>query len=65
MIDAGFEEEVRKLHQRNDLHVDLPSIRCVGYRQMWSYLDGEIGHDEMIYRGFVQLANWQNVKLPG
>ncbi|BBU99256.1 MULTISPECIES: tRNA (adenosine(37)-N6)-dimethylallyltransferase MiaA [Providencia] len=72
MIDAGFEEEVRKLHQRNDLHVDLPSIRCVGYRQMWSYLDGEIGHDEMIYRGICatrQLAkrqitwlrSWENV----
>ncbi|BBU94247.1 tRNA (adenosine(37)-N6)-dimethylallyltransferase MiaA [Providencia rettgeri] len=72
MIAAGFEEEVRKLHQRNDLHVDLPSIRCVGYRQMWSYLDGEISHDEMIYRGICatrQLAkrqitwlrSWENV----
>lgn len=72
MIEAGFEEEVRKLHQRNDLHVDLPSIRCVGYRQMWSYLDGEISHDEMIYRGICatrQLAkrqitwlrSWENI----
>ncbi len=51
MINAGFEDEVRALYQRGDLHVDLPSIRCVGYRQMWSYLDGEISHDEMIYRG--------------
>ncbi|HHE6469753.1 TPA: tRNA (adenosine(37)-N6)-dimethylallyltransferase MiaA [Providencia rettgeri] len=68
MIDAGFEEEVRKLHQRNDLHVDLPSIRCVGYRQMWSYLDGEISHDEMIYRGICatrQLAKRQITWLRG
>ncbi|GAB1438011.1 tRNA (adenosine(37)-N6)-dimethylallyltransferase MiaA [Providencia sp.] len=72
MVNAGFEEEVRALHQRDDLHVDLPSIRCVGYRQMWSYLDGEISHDEMIYRGICatrQLAkrqitwlrSWENI----
>lgn len=68
MIAAGFEEEVRKLHQRNDLHVDLPSIRCVGYRQMWSYLDGEISHDDMIYRGICatrQLAKRQITWLRG
>lgn len=72
MVNAGFEEEVRALHRRDDLHVDLPSIRCVGYRQMWSYLDGEISHDEMIYRGICatrQLAkrqitwlrSWENI----
>ncbi|EPL6454132.1 MULTISPECIES: tRNA (adenosine(37)-N6)-dimethylallyltransferase MiaA [Providencia] len=72
MIDAGFEEEVRALYHRGDLHVDLPAIRCVGYRQMWSYLDGEISHDEMVYRGICatrQLAkrqitwlrSWENV----
>ena len=72
MINAGFEKEVRALYQRGDLHVDLPAIRCVGYRQMWSYLDGEISHDEMIYRGICatrQLAkrqitwlrSWENV----
>lgn len=73
MIDAGFEEEVRALYHRGDLHVDLPAIRCVGYRQMWSYLDGEISHDEMVYRGICatrQLAkrqitwlrSWDNVQ---
>ncbi|EPL9568698.1 tRNA (adenosine(37)-N6)-dimethylallyltransferase MiaA [Providencia rettgeri] len=73
MIDAGFEEEVRALYHRGDLHVDLPAIRCVGYRQMWSYLDGEISHDEMVYRGICatrQLAkrqitwlrSWDNVR---
>ncbi|ELX8380297.1 tRNA (adenosine(37)-N6)-dimethylallyltransferase MiaA [Providencia vermicola] len=72
MLDAGFEEEVRALYNRGDLHVDLPSIRCVGYRQMWSYLAGETDYDEMVYRGICatrQLAkrqitwlrSWENV----
>jgi len=51
MIDLDFEQEVIKLKSRDDLHQDLPSIRCVGYRQMWQYLEGEFDHDEMIFRG--------------
>ncbi len=51
MIDLGFEQEVKKLKSRKDLHEGLPSIRCVGYRQMWQYLNGEFDHDEMIFRG--------------
>jgi len=51
MIDQGFEQEVIKLKQRNDLHENLPSMRCVGYRQMWQYLSGELDHEEMIFRG--------------
>lgn len=51
MIDMGFEQEVIKLKSRDDIHQDLPSIRCVGYRQMWQYLEGEFDHDEMIFRG--------------
>ena len=51
MIDLGFEQEVIKLKSRDDLHQDLPSIRCVGYRQMWQHLEGEFDHDEMIFRG--------------
>ncbi len=51
MIDLGFEDEVIKLKSRGDLHPDLPAIRCVGYRQMWQYLEGEFDHDEMIFRG--------------
>ncbi|WP_162063521.1 tRNA (adenosine(37)-N6)-dimethylallyltransferase MiaA [Vibrio taketomensis] len=51
MIEAGFEEEMRALYARDDLHPDLPSIRCVGYRQMWDYLDGNCTIDEAIFRG--------------
>lgn len=42
MLRAGFVEEVRHLHARNDLHPRLPAIRSVGYRQLWSFLDGEV-----------------------
>lgn len=42
MLEAGFVEEVRGLHARPDLHPELPSMRCVGYRQLWGYLDGEV-----------------------
>ena len=62
MIEAGFEDEVRALYARPDLHPDLPSIRCVGYRQMWDYLDGHCTLDDAIFRGICatrQLAKRQ------
>ncbi len=51
MMDAGFEEEMKALYSRKELHPDLPSIRCVGYRQMWDYLDGNCSLDEAKFRG--------------
>lgn len=51
MMEAGFEEEARTLYEREDLHANLPSIRCVGYRQMWDYFDGEGTLDDAIFRG--------------
>lgn len=41
MLRQGFIDEVQSLRQRGDLHLDLPSMRCVGYRQCWQYLEGE------------------------
>ncbi|GAA6173801.1 tRNA (adenosine(37)-N6)-dimethylallyltransferase MiaA [Colwellia sp. KU-HH00111] len=72
MITQGFEQEVRKLKERGDLHPDLPSIRCVGYRQMWQYLEGDFDHKEMIFKGvcatrqlakrqLTWLRNWPNL----
>lgn len=46
MFAAGLVAEVQALHQRGDLHTDLPSMRAVGYRQVWSYLENEITLDE-------------------
>lgn len=68
MIDLGFEQEVRRLFERGDLNADLPSIRCVGYRQMWEYLSGEISLDEAIFKGICatrQLAKRQITWLRG
>lgn len=68
MLTCGFEDEVKSLYERGDLHEDLPSVRCVGYRQMWSYLLGEIDYDEMVYRGICatrQLAKRQITWLRG
>ena len=42
MLEVGLVQEVQKLYARGDLHTDLPSVRCVGYRQIWSMLEGEI-----------------------
>ncbi|MEG9533158.1 tRNA (adenosine(37)-N6)-dimethylallyltransferase MiaA [Mannheimia indoligenes] len=68
MIDLGFEEEVKRLFLREDLHINLPSIRCVGYRQMWEYLQGDISLDEAIFKGICatrQLAKRQITWLRG
>ncbi|WP_151173490.1 tRNA (adenosine(37)-N6)-dimethylallyltransferase MiaA [Pseudoalteromonas ruthenica] len=68
MLEQGFENEVLSLYNRKDLHPDLPSIRCVGYRQMWDYIAGEIDYDEMVFRGVAatrQLAKRQLTWLRG
>ena len=68
MLQAGFEQEVRLMKQRCDLHPDLPSVRCVGYRQMWQYLDGEYSYTEMTEKGIAatrQLAKRQLTWLRG
>ena len=43
MLELGLINEVRELRENYDLKPDLPSMRCVGYRQIWQYLDGEYG----------------------
>jgi len=42
MLAHGLLDEVRALHARGDLHPGLPSVRCVGYRQMWAHLEGAV-----------------------
>jgi tRNA dimethylallyltransferase len=62
MLDEGFVEEVVALRSRGDLHSNLPSIRAVGYRQVWDHLDGRLARDEMQERGIIatrQLAKRQ------
>ncbi|GJH23448.1 tRNA (adenosine(37)-N6)-dimethylallyltransferase MiaA [Caballeronia novacaledonica] len=51
MLARGFIDEVRRLRARGDLDLSMPSMRCVGYRQAWEYLDGATGYDEMRDKG--------------
>ncbi|CAG9206470.1 tRNA (adenosine(37)-N6)-dimethylallyltransferase MiaA [Paraburkholderia caribensis] len=51
MLAGGFVDEVKRLRTRGDLHPGLPSMRCVGYRQAWEYLDGETDYDTMRDKG--------------
>jgi tRNA dimethylallyltransferase len=51
MIEQGFIEEVQQLYGRGDLDLSLPSMRAVGYRQVWEYLEGKMDKGQMIERG--------------
>lgn len=68
MLEDGFEDEVTQLYQRGDLSLDLPSMRAVGYRQMWEYINKVYSYDEMIEKGLAatrQLAKRQLTWLRG
>ncbi|MBJ7551789.1 tRNA (adenosine(37)-N6)-dimethylallyltransferase MiaA [Marinomonas ostreistagni] len=68
MMEQGFLAEVEALYQRGDLSIDMPSIRCVGYRQLWQYLEGEDSLEDAIFKGVVatrQLAKRQHTWLRG
>jgi tRNA dimethylallyltransferase len=69
MMESGFEQEVQQLYQRGDLHVNLPAIRSVGYRQFWDYCAGEcslaeaqekavIATRQLAKRQMTWLRNW-------
>lgn len=72
MVEQGFIDEVRALQQRGDLHAELPSMRSVGYRQVWDYLLDQYEYDEMLAKGiaatrqlakrqFTWLRSWQEL----
>lgn len=68
MMDWGFLAEVENLYKRGDLSIDMPSMRCVGYRQLWQYLEGDDLLDDAIFKGVVasrQLAKRQLTWLRG
>jgi tRNA dimethylallyltransferase len=48
MMAAGLLDEVRRLHARGDLDPELPSLRAVGYRQLWQHLDGTLALDAAV-----------------
>ncbi|MFM0718796.1 tRNA (adenosine(37)-N6)-dimethylallyltransferase MiaA [Paraburkholderia strydomiana] len=51
MLAGGFVDEVVKLRERGDLRPEMPSMRCVGYRQVWEYLDGAVDYPTMRDKG--------------
>ena len=62
MLEQGLMEEVARLFDRGDLHADLPALRAVGYRQVWSYLEGDCSREAMTERAVIatrQLAKRQ------
>jgi tRNA dimethylallyltransferase len=62
MMELGFLEEVQRLYQRGDLDPQLPSMRAVGYRQLWEHVAGQRSLTEAVGRGIVatrQLAKRQ------
>lgn len=72
MLEHGLVAEVEQLYQRGDLSEDLPSIRTVGYRQVWQYLDGKLTYDAMIEKAIIAtrrlakrqltwLRSWKNL----
>ena len=73
MLAEGLLEEVSELFQRNDLNETLPSIKSVGYRQVWQHLAGDLSYDAMVERSIIatrQLAkhqltwlrSWENLR---
>nr|WP_312971208.1 tRNA (adenosine(37)-N6)-dimethylallyltransferase MiaA [Pseudomonas sp.] len=73
MLEQGFVAEVERLHRRGDLHGEMPSVRAVGYRQVWDHLEGRLSAAQMRERGiiatrqlakrqFTWLRSWQNVQ---
>ncbi len=53
MLERGFLDEVRALHERADLNPGLPSMRAVGYRQAWDYLEEKLSADEWVERAVI------------
>ncbi len=72
MMKNGFLDEVKALYRRSDLNLDCPAIKCVGYRQLWMYLNNDYTLDEAIERAiiatrqlakrqFTWLRSWPNI----
>ncbi|XBC37650.1 MAG: tRNA (adenosine(37)-N6)-dimethylallyltransferase MiaA [Buchnera aphidicola (Meitanaphis microgallis)] len=53
MLSLGFQNEVEYLLNRGDLNINLSSMHCVGYQQMWNYLMRNLSYDDMIHQSIV------------
>ncbi|STQ89562.1 tRNA (adenosine(37)-N6)-dimethylallyltransferase MiaA [Iodobacter fluviatilis] len=68
MLELGLLDEVSRLRAKYDLSLELPSMRCVGYRQAWEYQDGMVDYPTMREKGIAatrQLAKRQLTWMRG
>ena len=65
MLAGGLVEELAELRRRHALHAGLPSMRCVGYRQAWSYLEAAYGRDQLRDRGIFATRQLAKRQLTG
>lgn len=63
MLEQGFVEEVQALRARGDLDLDKPSMRAVGYRQIWGYLDGCYDYEKMVSKGIIATRQYAKRQL--
>ena len=63
MLAAGLVDEVRTLFSRGDLTAELPAMRAVGYRQVWAFLAGKSGYDEMVEQAIVATRQYAKRQL--
>ena len=63
MMQQGFLDEVRGLRARGDLHASMPSMRAVGYRQLWEHLETGVGLEEAVRRGIVATRRYAKRQL--
>jgi tRNA dimethylallyltransferase len=63
MLAAGLVDEVRTLFSRGDLRAELPAMRAVGYRQVWAFLAGKSGYDEMVEQAIVATRQYAKRQL--
>lgn len=63
MLEQGFVAEVERLYRRGDLGPHLPSIRAVGYRQVWQYLAGELDYAQMCERAIIATRQYAKRQL--
>ncbi|MDD2720313.1 MAG: tRNA (adenosine(37)-N6)-dimethylallyltransferase MiaA [Gallionella sp.] len=62
MMEQGLVEELRRLRDKYPLYPELPAMRCVGYRQAWQFMEGEISQAQLVETGIIatrQLAKRQ------
>jgi tRNA dimethylallyltransferase len=63
MLEQGLVAEVARLYARTDLSLSNSSMRAVGYRQVWQYLDDTLGYSEMVRQGIVATRRFARRQL--